>query len=426
VSEEISSLEYDLNGEESLFEKVGQAGKERYGTEMAKRLYEELALSTVSWKLKDAYGAKAGKVPMLRHLLIFGPSETFKSQVVQDFREHFLPEDFAHDQLDSSTPRALIGSVDGNQGEVFAPSFTTHRLVQVEWDTLTTMEKSEQIMGVFYKALEDSVIRNDMVSVAKSDIEDEKYLSAGNQMRLEFPVDSVVIGVVHLESVFWKKYDKAFYNRWLPVFNDPPSGYIGRARANQDRLDTHERDIQSGFRYIFNQLNLRGEFTSVKPKAYEEDFPELFSKESPRVFNKMNVTLSCKAILEGHIENGKVSPTGEDIDWLKTRITEQYDRDYNEMWSYTETNSENQSRRADKLELQMRILNYLIASDGTTVRELSNAFGRPESTIRDYLTRDGELLPQIVSSEEQMTNLGMKQVYKLRSETDDEKGEDAD
>jgi hypothetical protein len=405
--------EVDLSDLKSLFELVGEAGERRYGTKTARHIYEELALSIASMKLKQSYGVEVNKVKMPRHMLIFGPTETFKSQIVSDFIDHFLPETISGDQIDSSTPRALMGSADRDSGEAYPPSFTTNDLVQIEWDTLTTMEDSSQIQGIFYKALEDNVIRNDMISVAKSDIDDQTYVSDSNQMRLEFPVESIIIGVVHQESSFWKEYDKAFYNRWWPVFNDPPSGYIADAREHQDQLGQDEKDIKRAFRQLFDEVALTGEFKSVNSDVYRNEFVKLYDQESPRIFNKTNVTLSCKALLEGHIEDGDIEPTQGDIDWLKTRIKEKYNPHYNEMLSYAETNQENLRRRNDKIELQARMLKYIVKSDGATKQELGERFDRPPSTTERYLNETGGILSEMITKETEVTSYGKKPVYRI-------------
>ncbi|GGJ15347.1 hypothetical protein GCM10008995_26480 [Halobellus salinus] len=411
--------EVDLSDLKSLFELVGEAGERRYGTKTARHVYEELALSIASMKLKQAYGVEVNKVKMPRHMLIFGPTETFKSQIVSDFIDHFLPKTISGDQIDSSTPRALMGSADRDSGDVYPPSFTTNDLVQIEWDTLTTMEDSSQIQGIFYKALEDNVIRNDMVSVAKSDIEDRDYLSDNNQMRLEFPVKSVIIGVVHQESSFWKEYDKAFYNRWWPVFNDPPSGYIADAREHQDQLGQDEKEIKRRFRQLFDEVALTGEFKSVNSDVYRNEFVNLYDQESPRIFNKTNVTLSCKALLEGHIEDGNIEPTQDDIDWLKTRIKEKYNPHYNEMLSYAETSQENLKRRNDKIELQARMLKYIITNGGATKQNLANRFDRPAGTIEQYLTETGGILSEMITHEKEVTSYGKKPVYRVEQNRED-------
>jgi len=409
-------IKLDLLGVKSLFELVGEAGERRYGTQTARHIYEELALSIASMKLKEAYGKEVDKVKMPRHMLIFGSTETFKSQIVSDFIDHFLPESITGDQIDSSTPRALMGSADRDSGEVYPPSFTTNDLVQIEWDTLTTMEDSSQIQGIFYKALEDNIIRNDMVSVAKSDIDDQTYLSDSNQMRLEFPVESVIIGVVHQESSFWKEYDKAFYNRWWPVLNDPPSGYIADAREHQDQLDQDEKEIKRRFRKLFDETSLTGEFKSVNSDVYRDEFVKLYDQESPRIFNKTNVTLSCKALLEGHVEEGSIKPTQGDIDWLKTRIKEEYNPHYNEMLSFAETNQENLRRQNDKIELQAQMLEYILKNDGATKQELKNRFNRPSGTIERYLTETGGILSEMVSKKKEMTSYGKKPVYRVEQD----------
>lgn len=410
-----SDFHYDLSDGKSLFELVGEAGKERYGTETARHVYEELALSIASMKLKQSYGLEVNKVKMPRHTLLFGPSETFKSQMVSDFMEHLLPETIRTDQVDSSTPRALMGSVDKDGGEVYTPTFSNNEMVQVEWDTLTTMEESGQIQGIFYKALEDNVIRNDMVSVAKSEIDDEEYVSDSNQMRLEFDVESVIIGVVHLESQFWKEYDKAFYNRWWPVFNDPREGYIGAGRRNYNRLDEDEKEIKRGFRELFDKTTLDGKFQTVNADVYEKEFTELYDKESPRIFNKTNVTLSCKALLEGRIEDGQIQPNKEDIEWLKSRIEEFYNPHYNEMWSFAETNQKNAQRQKDKIRLQAEILKYLLNNGKTPRREIEGLFDRSDSTIRRYLNDEDGLLADVVTSDKEMTKYGKKPVYRIEA-----------
>jgi len=409
-------IKLDLLGVKSLFELVGEAGERRYGTQTARHIYEELALSIASMKLKEAYGKEVDKVKMPRHMLIFGPTETFKSQIVSDFIDHFLPESITGDQIDSSTPRALMGSADRDSGEVYPPSFTTNDLVQIEWDTLTTMEDSSQIQGIFYKALEDNIIRNDMVSVAKSDIDDQTYLSDSNQMRLEFPVESVIIGVVHQESSFWKEYDKAFYNRWWPVLNDPPSGYIADAREHQDQLDQNEKEIKQRFRQLFDETSLTGEFKSVNSDIYRNEFVKLYDQESPRIFNKTNVTLSCKALLEGHVEDGNIKPRQEDIAWLKTRIKEEYNPHYNEMLSFAETNQENLRRQNDKIELQAQMLKYILKNDGATKQELKDRFNRPSGTIERYLAETDGILSEMVNKKKEMTSYGKKPVYRVEQD----------
>lgn len=411
--------EVDLSGLKSLFELVGEAGERRYGTKTARHIYEELALSIASMKLKQSYGVEVNKVKMPRHMLIFGPTETFKSQIVSDFITNFLPETISGDQVDASTPRALMGSVDRNSGDVYTPSFYNNDIVQIEWDTLTTMEDSSQIQGIFYKALEDNVIRNDMVSVAKSDIDDQTFVSDSNQMRLEFPVKSIIVGVVHQESSFWKEHDKAFYNRWWPVFNDPPSGYIADAREHQDQLGQDEKEIKQRFRKLFEETTLTGEFKSVNKDVYGNEFTNLYDLESPRIFNKTNVTLSCKALLEGHIEDGDIEPTQGDIDWLKTRIKEKYNPHYNEMLSYAETNRENLSRRNDKIELQARMLKYIVKTDGVTKQELEERFDRPPGTIERYLNETGGILSEMIAQDKEMTSYGKKPVYRVEQGQDE-------
>lgn len=417
-SDQISDLHHESSDGKSLFELVGEAGKQRYGTETARHIYEELALSIVSMKLKQAYGLEVNKVKMPRHTLLFGPSETFKSQMVSDFMEHLLPETVRTDQVDSSTPRALMGSVNKEECEVYTPAFSNNEIVQVEWDTLATMEQSGQIQGVFYKALEDNVIRNDMVSVAKSDIETDEYLSDGNKMRLEFDVESVIIGVVHLESQFWKEYDKAFYNRWWPVFNDPRSGYIAAARSNQERLDQDETEIKGGFKKLFDRIQLDGDFQTVNADVYRNEFTELYDQESPRIFNKTNVTLSCKALLEGRIEDGDIQPNAKDIKWLKSRIEDCYNPHYNEMWSFAETNQKNAQREKDKIRVQANILRYLLNNGKASRREIEGLFDRSDSTIRRYLSDEEGLLTDEITSHKEMTKYGKMPVYWLK-EADD-------
>lgn len=422
-----NSFSHEIGGDESLFEKISEAGYQRYGTEPARVLYEELALSVASLKLFEVHGPKVSKVPLLRHLLVFGPTAHFKSQITQDFRQHFLPGTLNPSQLDASTPRALLGSVDTDAGEVFPPEFTTKDFVQVEWDTLTTMEKYEAIAGVFYKALEDSVIRNDMVSVAKTEIDDGDLLAEMEDwgvekdgFRLEFPVESVIVGVVHLESEFWKKFDKAFYNRWLPIYLNQPEGYIGKARRNSERLDEDETEIQRGFRAIFDQTPLTSAFKSVNDRVYETHFREALGFESPRVFNKMNLTLSCKALLEGHIEDGEIQPSTDDVEWLKDRMQSQYGPHYREMESYIDANPTNERRRADRLETQLDVVEYVSQNSGATVRELADELGRPRGTVSDYLTKNESRLSDMLVQRTEMTNRGRKPVYRLSTSTEND------
>lgn len=403
----------------SFFQMISDAGERRYGNENARRIYEELGLSAVSTVLYRTHGVKVSKVPMLRHTLIYGGSETFKSQMISDFIEHFLPSDLPTGEVDYATPRSLMGSIDRNSGDIYTPAFTTNEFTLVEWDTLSDMDSSSEMKGIFYKVLEDGVLRNSMVSTAKADTDDGEVYGGtlGKDVRidnfaLEFDVHSVVIGTVHTGSDFWNEYDEAFYNRWLPIFNDPPDSYVGDARRNEKLLDEDEKEIQAAFNQLLSE-EFTTAFKSVKRSAYDNVFGDHLEAISPRLFNKMNVTVSCKALLEGHYKNGEVQPTPADEQWMKERMQTVYGPHYREMWSYTETNTTNTKRRNDKLEMQKDIILYLVENDGATKRQICQAFKRPEGTIERWLSSRDDLFELLTMNVEETEDGLTKPVYRV-------------
>jgi len=138
------------------------------------------------------------------------------------------------------------------------------------------------------------------------------------------------------------------------------------------------------------------------------------------VFNTMNLTLSCKALLEAHIEDGEIQPSTDDVEWLKDRMQSQYGPHYREMESYIDANPTNERRRADRLETQLDVVEYVSQNSGATVRELADELGRPRGTVSDYLTKNESRLSDMLVQRTEMTNRGRKPVYRLSTSTEND------
>lgn len=387
--------------DESTFESIGRYGKQAYGP-AGEKVYEELALSFASLHLHRQYGAKSDHIRMLRPILIFGESDTFKSQMVRDFADKFLPGHMEETRIDTSTVEVLEGSIAGEQ--VTPSPLSTADYARVEWDTLVGSRDANEIMDMFLKALDEGNISRHLLEADRADIADEDIperveISGSN---LTSFVDSLIIGIVHLDSDFWEVGNTAFFNRQLPVYVDHPPDYKQIARSENKMTDDEIEVIREEFTDIF-QTDLDGSFNSLPNSLYDGKADEILGVDSMRLLNMMNVTASCKALLEGKVSDGEIQWDKETLEWLEDRMRKGYSQDIEEYHTTIVGNKKNVSRELERKEKLLQVLEYVGANNPATQEQIAENLDIPRATVADYLNERLSGLVTKVGGEYQIT-----------------------
>lgn len=407
---------------ETLFEAIGNYGEAVY-TGPGRKIAEELALSIASWQLKNIYDRRtASGKRTLRHLIIFGGTGTKKSSMVNFFLDTLFADMLEIGEVDQATGAAVSGTV--TDETVSVSPLTTRDIVTLEWDSL--VKRSRQIQDVMNKALEEGVIskhtatisnvsdevreaketlekanaetgldsfrtdsENDIPQRARRAIEKEqKHGLEFDGSKMSSPLDSVIIGICHLDSEFWTVYDRSFYRRMFPVYIEPPS------RDWDKELEYRRGNKSADVGWLQERLASRL-LEDLDPDSFPEPHPEFFSSEvkdiigtdDSSIHNSIFITGVAKALLDGKIEDGEIQLDREIQNWLHDRIKHQYRLDIDELDDTVNpsSNPTNQMRVYRKQARKMEMIEVVEESEGITRSGLAEELGCTEQRITQMM-----------------------------------------
>lgn len=419
---------------DTLFEAIGNYGEAVY-TGPGRKVAEELALSVASWRLKEVYGLRTdtGK-RTLRHLIIFGGTGTKKSSMINFFLEKLFTGSLKIGDADIATGASISGTV--TDQTVTVSPLTRNDVVKLEWDSL--VKGSPDIQDVMNKALEEGVISkhtatisnvSDEVREAKSKIEqansdsgidafrtddetdislrarraikkEEKFGLEFEGSKMNSELDSVLIGVCHLDSEFWTVYDRSFYRRMFPVYIDPPSRDWDKELEH--RRGNKSADI-SGLREQLSDRLLvdldEDRFPVPNPEFFSSGVKDIIGTDDSSIHNTMFITAVAKALLDGKVEDGEIQLDRDVQNWLRERIENQYQLDISELNDTVNPthNATNQARKYRKQARKMDLIEIIEDNEEVTRSELADDLDVTEDRIRQ-LTNKG-VLGQIVWEE---------------------------
>lgn len=421
-----------IDDADSLFEAIGNYGEATY-MGPGRKLAEELALSIACYRLKEIYGRRtdSGK-RTLRHLIVFGGTGAKKSSMVSFYVDKLFSDVLSTGNADIGTNAAITGTV--GKDTITVSPLTRHDLVTLEWDSL--VKQGREIQDVMNKALEEGVVsKHTAMTSSVSDelreareakeqsesasgldaFQSEKKLNKRTRraMRkqkkygLEFdgtemrsPVDSVLLGICHLDSEFWSVYDRSFYRRMFPVYVEPP--HRDWDMELEYRRDNKKADVGELRELLTDRL-----FVDLDENAFPEPKPEFFSKEvkdtigtdDSSIHNSMFMTGVAKALLDGKVVDGKIQMDSQTEQWLRDRIIRQYSEDINELDDtvVATQNPTNELRKYRGKARKMDLLELVVDSPGITREALAKELEVAEQRV-DQIVESGTL-SKVISRE---------------------------
>lgn len=419
------SAEAAIEDGETLFEAIGNYGESVY-TGPGRKVAEELALSVASWRLKEIYGRRtdSGK-RTLRHLIIFGGTGTKKSSMVNFFLDELFGSTLSTGDVDLATGAAVSGTV--TDETVTVSPLTKNDLVKLEWDSL--VKRNAQLQDVMNKALEEGIVAkhtstisnvSDEVQDAKEEIEQansdsrlnsfrsdleaniperaeralakmEEYDLTFDGSKMHSPLDSVLIGICHLDSEFWTVYDRSFYRRMFPVYIEPPS------RDWDKELEYRRENKSADISSLRNRLSERlfvhlneDNFPEPNPEFFSSDVKDIIGTDDSSVHNSMFITAVAKALLDGKVQDGEIQLDREIQEWLHERIKHQYRLDIDELDDTVNpaSNATNQMRIYRKQARKMELIELVEENEGITRAELAGELDCTEQRINQLMTEN--------------------------------------
>jgi len=325
-------------------------------------------------------------------------------------------------EVDQATGAAVSGTV--TDETVSVSPLTKNDVVTLEWDSL--VKRSRQIQDVMNKALEEGIIskhtatisnvsdevreaketlekanaetgldsfrtdsENDIPQRARRAIEKEqKHGLEFDGSKMSSPLDSVIIGICHLDSEFWTVYDRSFYRRMFPVYIEPPS------RDWDKELEYRRGNKSADVGWLQERLASRL-LEDLDPDSFPEPHPEFFSSEvkdiigtdDSSIHNSIFITGVAKALLDGKIEDGEIQLDREIQDWLHDRIKHQYRLDIDELDDTVNpsSNPTNQMRVYRKQARKMEMIEVVEESEGITRSGLAEELGCTEQRITQMM-----------------------------------------
>jgi len=272
--------------------------------------FEELSLSALSWFLHQSFkdDPVVRTIRLLRHLMLYWPSEYWKSSMLNLFCNLLNPPEATSPhwkihRLGHATSESVRGSVTGKQGNYLfhPPDLKLGEIILIpEFHDLVHVKNITPVLMDWTSQGEISISLVKASAAFSSEQVQQQAASHGIKItegRMYYTTDSLMLAACHIQTDrIVKKFPDALWNRLLILYY-PPERFDTDLRRYVDLNTGHLRDnvdeLKRGW-HFYHEMRVGGKLPLL-PDNWINRFHNEFSEAGPRMGDHFKRTVYAHA-----------------------------------------------------------------------------------------------------------------------------------